>query len=395
MEISLLFALEVFKLLFRGIFLLLIVERKAGFLRASAMVTLIHPIVETIPEPSTKAVIPTIMRAQSSHPLDPLSAAEISVAVATVRAAGSTPEVRDSMRFIEVVLSEPEKHVVALADAYFFSPFQPSLLPRTKGVTGFPGKLPPRCARLIVYNRKSNKTSIWIVELSEVHAATRGGHHRGKVISSQVVPDVQPPMDAVEYAECEAVVKDFPPFREAMKKRGIEDLDLVMVDPWCAGYHSNLWKTSTYERVPKRSLLRMTSVPSSTQQSEYVPLPDDMNVDDAQVPLAGVDYLWDGEAIPSYDAPISPVREPTPGSTSRSRTPAPQVGESSTSASNDDPNTEVVKVLKDMVSSYEIDNALFFKRLKFLGRKDEHSYKLMFLALEPEQRVSFLEAILS
>ena len=38
--------------------------------------------------------------------------------------------------------------------------------------------------------------------------------------------------DAVEYAECEAVVKGFPPFREAMKKRGIEDMDLVMVDAW-------------------------------------------------------------------------------------------------------------------------------------------------------------------
>ncbi|KAF6159954.1 hypothetical protein GIB67_033038 [Kingdonia uniflora] len=116
--------------------------------------------------------------------------------------------------------------------------------------------------------------------------------------------------------------------------------------------------------------------------SEYVPLHDDMNVDDTQVPLAGVDYPWDGEAIPSYDAHISPVREPTPGSTSRSRTPAPQVGvrtqsnqrrlvaavqpleptesvqylisaftaqgASSTSASNDDPSTEVAKVLKDM-----------------------------------------------
>lgn len=32
-------------------------------------------------------------RAQTSHPLDPLSVAEISVAVATVRAAGKTPEV--------------------------------------------------------------------------------------------------------------------------------------------------------------------------------------------------------------------------------------------------------------------------------------------------------------
>jgi len=38
--------------------------------------------------------------------------------------------------------------------------------------------------------------------------------------------------DAMEYAECEAVVKEYPPFVEAMKKRGIEDMDLVMVDPW-------------------------------------------------------------------------------------------------------------------------------------------------------------------
>ncbi|KAK2989737.1 hypothetical protein RJ640_030230 [Escallonia rubra] len=182
--------------------------------------------------------IPVMLRAQTSHPLDPLSAAEISVAVATVRAAGATPEVRDGMRFVEVVLSEPDKNVVALADAYFFPPFQPSLLPRTKGGAVIPTKLPPRRARLVVYNKKSNETSIWIVELSEVHAATRGGHHRGKVISSQVVRDVQPPMDAVEYAECEAVVKDYPPFREAMKKRGIEDMDLVMVDAWCLGYHS-------------------------------------------------------------------------------------------------------------------------------------------------------------
>lgn len=34
-----------------------------------------------------------MLRAQTKHPLDPLSAAEISVAVATVRAAGATPEV--------------------------------------------------------------------------------------------------------------------------------------------------------------------------------------------------------------------------------------------------------------------------------------------------------------
>ena len=34
-----------------------------------------------------------MLRAQTRHPLEPLTAAEISVAVATVRVAGATPEV--------------------------------------------------------------------------------------------------------------------------------------------------------------------------------------------------------------------------------------------------------------------------------------------------------------
>ncbi|CAL0320014.1 unnamed protein product [Lupinus luteus] len=197
---------------------------------------IIHP-VDSLPQLSINAKgIITLPRPQTRHPLDPLSPAEISMAVATVRASGQTPELRDGMRFMEIVLLEPDKHVVALADAYFFPPFQPSLLP--KGGFVIPTKLPPRCARLLVYNRKTNETSLWIVELSQVHAVNRGGNHLGKVISSQVVPDVQPPMDAVEYAECEAAVKSYPPFIEAMKKRGIENMDLVMVDPWCAGYFS-------------------------------------------------------------------------------------------------------------------------------------------------------------
>lgn len=48
--------------------------------------------------------------------------------------------------------------------------------------------------------------------------------------------------DAAEYAECEVVVKDYPPFKEAMKKRGIEDMDLVMVDPWLVTFICNAMK---------------------------------------------------------------------------------------------------------------------------------------------------------
>ncbi|KAF3629030.1 putative cysteine synthase, chloroplastic/chromoplastic-like isoform 1 [Capsicum annuum] len=203
-----------------------------------ALTSLVNSQVVPSSTNSPSKGIQIMHRAHTCHPLDPLSAAEISVAVATVRAAGDSPEVRDGMRFVEVVLLEPDKAFVALADAYFFPPFQSSLMPRTKGGLPVPTKLPPRRARLIVYNKKTNETSIWIVQLTEVHAATRGGQHKGKVISSKVVPDVQPPIDAQEYAECESVIKDYPPFVEAMKKRGIDDMDLVMVDPWCVGYHS-------------------------------------------------------------------------------------------------------------------------------------------------------------
>jgi len=35
-----------------------------------------------------------VLRSQSAHPLDPLGPTEIAVAIATVRAAGATPEVR-------------------------------------------------------------------------------------------------------------------------------------------------------------------------------------------------------------------------------------------------------------------------------------------------------------
>ncbi|XP_019100581.1 PREDICTED: uncharacterized protein LOC104782758 isoform X1 [Camelina sativa] len=212
-------------------------DQRASKVALESIIRPVDSLPDTAKKPANKG-ISVMPRTETKHPLDPLSAAEISVAVATVRAAGANPEVRDGMRFIEVASVEPDKHVVALADAYFFPPFQPSLLPRTKSGPVIPMKLPPRRARLVVYNQKSNETSVWIVELSEVHAVTRGGHHRGKVVSSEVIPDVQPPMDAAEYAECEAIVKDFPPFIEAMKRRGIEDMDLVMVDPWCVGYHS-------------------------------------------------------------------------------------------------------------------------------------------------------------
>ncbi|EEC73513.1 hypothetical protein OsI_07883 [Oryza sativa Indica Group] len=116
-------------------------EGCCGGAAIAAAAGVIEEAETVVPPPATAIAsskgIRIMTRTQKSHPLDPLSAAEISVAVATVRASGRTPE------------------------------------------------------------------------------------------------------DAMEYAECEATVKSHPPFIEAMKKRGVDDMDLVMVDPWCAGYYSD------------------------------------------------------------------------------------------------------------------------------------------------------------
>jgi hypothetical protein len=109
------------------------------------------------------------------------------------------------MRFVEVVLNEPGKNVVALADSHFFPPYQPMLFrfKASKPAATISSlqqqqqqQLPPRQARLVVYNKKTNKTSIWLVELSNqvLNAPSAAHHHHAKILSSVVVPDVQPPM---------------------------------------------------------------------------------------------------------------------------------------------------------------------------------------------------------
>jgi primary-amine oxidase len=143
----------------------------------------------------------------AAHPLDPLTPTEIAVAIASVRAEGDTPEVRDGMRFVEVVLNEPGKNVVALADSYFFPPYQPILF-RSKAskpaatISSLQQQqqLPPRQARLVVYNKKTNTTSIWLVELSNqvLNAPSAAHRHHAKILSSVVVPDVQPPMMSMQ-----------------------------------------------------------------------------------------------------------------------------------------------------------------------------------------------------
>jgi primary-amine oxidase len=49
------------------------------------------------------------------------------------------------------------------------------------------------------------------------------------------VPGVQPALELDEFVECEAAVRADPRWQAAMKKRGVTDFDLTMVDAWSAG----------------------------------------------------------------------------------------------------------------------------------------------------------------
>lgn len=140
--------------------------------------------------------------ASSLHPLEPLTAEEVAAAVAIARAQHNLGE---KMRFPTVVLNEPPKSVV---------------------LNFKDGDEIEREAFVVILNNAEGATYEAIVSLTT-----------GTVKSWQHIPDVQPSIMLDEFIECEAAVKASLEFQEAIKKRGITNVDLVMVDPWSAGHY--------------------------------------------------------------------------------------------------------------------------------------------------------------
>jgi primary-amine oxidase len=137
---------------------------------------------------------------QVKHPLEPLSHSEVATAVAIVR---SEKQISSSFRFPCVTLHEPPKAEVLAFQAG--NPIQ-------------------RQAFLILLDNATGATYEAIVSITQ-----------SQVVSWTQIPDVQPNIMADELAECEAAVKANPEFQAALAKRGITDLDLVVVDPWAIG----------------------------------------------------------------------------------------------------------------------------------------------------------------
>jgi primary-amine oxidase len=134
------------------------------------------------------------------HPLEDLSRAEILETVKILRADSKVTE--DTLFPYILLVEPPKKEVLAYTPG---SPF------RRESLT-------------VLYQRKVGKTFEAIVDL------------RTKKISSwKEIAGVQPSVMLSEFTDAPPIVKADPRFAAAMKKRGITNLDDVVVDIWAYG----------------------------------------------------------------------------------------------------------------------------------------------------------------
>jgi primary-amine oxidase len=139
---------------------------------------------------------------RDAHPLEPLSGEEIEAASALLkRAAGLS----DAVRFVFVTLAEPAK-----ADVLAWQPGTPP---------------PPRRAFVVLRDRDRRMTCEAVVDLGD-----------GTLVSYRDVEGVQAPIMGEEFFACEETVRADPRWQEAMRKRGVTDFDLAMIDPWASSY---------------------------------------------------------------------------------------------------------------------------------------------------------------
>ncbi|MGZ4192558.1 MAG: primary-amine oxidase [Solirubrobacteraceae bacterium] len=136
------------------------------------------------------------------HPLDPLTAEEIRRAAAVLR---RDRGVDGRWRFASIELHEPPKEVVR---------------------SWQPGDDPEREARVVCWNRDDGRAYKARVSLT-----------RDAVVTWAHEPDGQPNMTVDEVHECDAAMRREPRVIEALARRGITDMDRVLVEAWAYGAH--------------------------------------------------------------------------------------------------------------------------------------------------------------
>jgi primary-amine oxidase len=134
------------------------------------------------------------------HQLDPLTADEIRAAVAILRRERGLTE---RWRIASVELREPAKVAV-----------------REHGA----GDAVSRAAIVVCWNRDDGRAYKAVVAITEEHVAS--WEHR---------PGEQPNMTVDEFREVDAALRAHPDVVAALAKRGITDMDLVLMDSWAYG----------------------------------------------------------------------------------------------------------------------------------------------------------------
>ncbi|HJX45083.1 MAG TPA: primary-amine oxidase [Geodermatophilus sp.] len=137
----------------------------------------------------------------TAHPLDPLDADEFRAAAAVLRREKGVDE---RWRFASIELKEPAKDVVRA-----FTPGEPIR----------------REARVTCWSREEGTAYKAEVSLTD-----------DALLSWEAVPGEQPNMTLDEWHEAHDVLIQNPTVIEALAKRGITDLDLVLIDTWAYGH---------------------------------------------------------------------------------------------------------------------------------------------------------------
>src|SRR6201999_1153706 len=126
-------------------------------------------------------------------------AAEIEAASRAVKAAKG---LSDTARFVYVSLYEPAKgDVIAFEEGT--------------------AQAPSRLVKVVIRERAEHATFEAVVRLPDA-----------EVVRYTQLPGVQPSVMLEEFLAAEDIVRKDPRWQEAMRKRGITDFDLCMIDPW-------------------------------------------------------------------------------------------------------------------------------------------------------------------
>jgi primary-amine oxidase len=216
----------------------------------------------------------------ATHPLDPLTPEEIERAVSEL---GKQKSLGESCRFVSVVLAEPDRPVAWQPPAVF-----------------------PRSAALVAMDTATGQAFEAIVDLN-TRAVTR---------YEPLAAGLQPQVTFDECGECEAAVKRSPEFRAALAKRGVDNVELVMVDAWSAG----MYGTEMPEDRGRRLSRALCWVRSEAGDNGYArPLEGIVAVVDLHkrevlriedygvVPLPPTDGNWAGKFLPKPRTGLKPL----------------------------------------------------------------------------------------